>query len=139
MPAIKAHLAHAEMVQNKLKEKNKRSILYFKAIVIIVLFFLIQSCHSPEDSANNVATEPQVYYVEIRGMNFNTEELWINSGDMVIFTNKDMVVHDVTQDPGRKWTSKPIQVDSFWKRVFTLNENYLCSIHPKMKGKIIVR
>ena len=125
--------------KNKLKEKNKESIMYLKAIPIIFLFALLQSCHSPEDSAINMATEPQVYDVEISGMKFNPEELWINSGDMVIFTNKDMVVHDVTQDPGKEWTSKPIPVDSSWKKVFTLSEDYLCSIHPIMKGKIKVR
>ena len=108
-------------------------------IIFISLFAFLYGCHSPEDRAINVETEPQVYNVEISGMKFNPQELLVNSGDVVIFTNKDLVVHDVTEDPERSWTSKPIPVDSSWKKVFTTREDYQCTIHPVMKGKITVR
>lgn len=105
--------------------------------IILISFFC--SCHSPGDAAINVDKQPQVYNVEIKGMKFIPEELTINSGDMVVFTNKDMVVHDITADPDRSWSSKPLAVDSSWQKVFITSQDYFCSIHPVMKGKILVR
>lgn len=126
--------------KNKLQGKNKdcmdKSLV--KKYWVVVLFAILQGCQSPGDDTE-IVTEPQVHEVEIRGMKFVPDELWVNSGDMVVFTNKDMVVHDVTQDPGREWTSMPIPVDSSWKKVFRQTEDFFCTIHPVMKGKIKVR
>lgn len=117
---------------------NKFIARYWGFILIILFVIFLHSCKSPGDDSE-VTVQQQVYEVEIKGMKFVPEELWINSGDVVIFTNRDLVVHDVTQDPEKSWTSKPIPVDSSWRRVFRQSEDYLCTIHPVMKGKIKVR
>ena len=81
---------------------------------------------------------PQIYFVEIKNMAFNPSELEVHMGDTVVWNNQDMVVHCVSQDPGKSWTSSEIQPGASWKMVAKKSDGFYCSIHHVMKGKIIV-
>lgn len=76
--------------------------------------------------------------VLIKGMTFSPSELHVRKGDIVIWINKDIVVHNVTDFPGNKWTSGTLARASSWKKTIGETFEYYCSIHPNMKGKIIV-
>lgn len=61
------------------------------------------------------------------------------TGTTVTWTNDDKIIHTVT-DLGHKFDSGLIQPDSSWKYTF-YNEgkySYFCTIHPWMKGIVIV-
>ena len=81
--------------------------------------------------------KPQTHNVEIKDMKFQPEDLIVHVGDTVIWTNKDIVAHDVTET-NKAWTSGPLVSDASWKKVIEKSDSYFCSIHVVMKGKITV-
>lgn len=94
----------------------------------------VVGCHSPGDQ-----TAPATDTVTISGMTFHPAELHIRKGDTVVWINNDIVSHDVTERPGKAWTSDTIATGNSWKKAISQNTDYFCSIHPTMEAKIIVR
>ncbi len=79
-----------------------------------------------------------MHSVEITQMKFYPAELRVKKGDKVVFVNHDLVTHDITEESKKVWSSSPLVTDQTWILVVTESVNYFCSIHPVMKGKIIV-
>jgi plastocyanin len=84
-------------------------------------------------------TVPVVHTIVISSMQFNPAELTLQKGDTVVFVNKDLVVHDISQDPDKAWTSSNLTPGQSYKMAVRESSNYYCSIHPTMKGKLIVQ
>ncbi len=84
-------------------------------------------------------TMPKVYAVTIALMKFDPDTITVKKGDTVVFYNHDMVTHDITEEHSKAWTSKPLPADASWKLVATQSSDYYCTIHPVMKGKIVVQ
>lgn len=63
----------------------------------------------------------------------------VSPGTTVTWTNQDNVVHTVT-DLGGKFDSQIIQPQDSWKHTFDTagTYNYFCTLHPWMKGTVIV-
>ena len=80
-----------------------------------------------------------MHTIVISSMQFNPAELTIQKGDTVIFVNHDLVVHDITQEPGKAWTSSNLSPGHFFKIAIRESSAYYCSIHPTMKGKLVVQ
>ena len=76
--------------------------------------------------------------IVINGMQFRPAELHIKKGDTVVWVNRDIVVHDATEFPDKKWTSGPLANGSSWKMKVDESFDYFCSIHITMKGKLVV-
>ena len=76
--------------------------------------------------------------IVISGMVFHPAELHIKKGDTVVWINRDIVVHDASEFPNKKWTSGPLENGSSWKMKVDKSYDYFCSIHITMKGKVIV-
>jgi len=78
--------------------------------------------------------------VEISNSAFNPSEITIKTGDSVIWTNMDFVVHTVTSDSGEELMSEGIVKGENYSHTFNIvgTYDYHCSIHTSMKGKIIV-
>lgn len=74
--------------------------------------------------------------IVIEGMQFKPAEMTINPGDTLVWINRDIVMHNVTDDPKEEWTSGDIAVGETWLMVPTSDAEYFCTIHPTMKGKI---
>lgn len=81
---------------------------------------------------------PKTDTVEIRGMAFVPDTITVNKGDTVLFVNRDIVDHDVTETD-RKWGSSPLHTGDSWSRVFTESADYFCSLHLVMKGKVLIK
>jgi plastocyanin len=62
----------------------------------------------------------------------------VQKGDTVVFVNNDLVVHDITEQPDKSWTSSNLQPGQSYKIAVRSGSDYYCSIHPTMKGKLIV-
>jgi plastocyanin len=96
--------------------------------------FLLDSCRSvPKKSV------PRKHTVEIRAMKFQPAELVVESGDTVVWVNRDIVAHDVTEQPSKAWNSPVMPIGASWSLVVTQSADYYCSIHVVMKGKLVVQ
>lgn len=117
-------------------------ILLVAAIVIagIVYFGKYNSgqnnvpVNSPVGSSN-----PQgLNNIVIKDFSFNPATLNVNKGDTVVWTNEDSVVHRIS---GNSFQSNDLGNGQSYS--FTFNSvgtfDYICSIHPSMKGTIIVK
>lgn len=104
------------------------------SICTICCGFLLFSCKSTPEKA-----VPVKHTVEIIAMNFQPAELVVNSGDTVVWINRDIVAHDVTEEPGKAWASPVMPSGASWSKVVTKSANYYCSIHVVMKGKLLVQ
>jgi plastocyanin len=77
--------------------------------------------------------------ITIQGFAFNPASLTIKVGDTVKWTNQDTAAHTVVADDNSWGSGQLVQGSSF---SFTFTKagtyNYLCGVHPRMKGTIIV-
>ena len=79
---------------------------------------------------------PAVHVVEIRQMKFIPEEITISRGDSVVWINKDIVPHDVTELEEKQWKSDILRNNDRYTTVIEENTTYYCTLHPGMKGII---
>lgn len=107
----------------------------FNSIKGSIFFFL--SCMLFVGCTNQESYQPQTHIVEIIGMKFTPTDLKVHKGDTVVWVNKDLVVHDVTED-NKAWASPPLASESSWKKAITKSDTYYCSVHVIMKGKLTV-
>lgn len=81
--------------------------------------------------------EFRTYQVEIRGMQFVPATLKLEVGDIVMWTNQDIVPHTVT---AAGWfDSGPLLPHQQWSYVAErpIEYDYVCTFHPTMKGRIV--
>jgi plastocyanin len=72
-------------------------------------------------------------------MKFQPETIQVSKGDTVVWKNNDMVAHNVAQFPEKRWSSPVIPSGGSWKLAVTQSSDYYCTIHPEMKGKIVMK
>ncbi|MBS1781108.1 MAG: cupredoxin family copper-binding protein [Bacteroidetes bacterium] len=119
-----------------------RSYFFRSLLLIAVLAIGFISCAPTEldNSEEKGAGVPQQqeYTIEIKQMKFIPAEITVHKGDKITFVNHDLVTHDITDDPGKTWTSSALPADESWSMTVTQSSNYYCTLHPTMKGKISV-
>ncbi len=111
-------------------------------IVFIICFVSFISCNSGEPKQKEApAEEPkyEVFTVEIKNMKFVPDSIEVKKGDKIVFVNRDLVNHCVTEEKTKAWTSGPIPQGESYVMVADKTAEYFCAIHAVMKGKIIVR
>ena len=91
---------------------------------------------TPPSTNNKPTTGAQS--VSIKGYAFSPTELTINKGDTVTWTNEDSTVHNVV---GGILQSKDLAKGQSFSYTFTETGtfDYICTHHPSMKGRIIVK
>lgn len=116
----------------KLIIHNIRAFIF---ITSVPFFLFLTGCNKekPVEKVN------KNYTVKIYQMKFTPDNLVVSVGDTVVWVNEDYVQHDVTEEKNKEWTSGPLDKDMKWSKVITKDEDYYCSIHVVMKGKIRVR
>ena len=100
-----------------------------------ILFF--SSCNFSDE--NTPQPTHSVDTVVIRQMQFIPAVLNVKIGDTVVWINKDMVDHNVTEETGKAFYSDTLAVGKSWKMAVKDSANYLCTIHPTMKGKLVLK
>jgi plastocyanin len=98
----------------------------------------MMSC-STEQHQGTQGPPPTKHVITIKEMQFTPATTTANPGDTIIFVNQDMLVHDVTEASGQTWTSGPIPVGKSFLFIAKRSVAYFCSIHPSMRGEIVVR
>jgi len=100
-------------------------------------------CSSPAPAAPAAATPAASgggNAVTIAGFAFNPTDLTVRTGSTVIWTNNDPASHTITSDSGA-FSSDPVVQGGTYQFTFSQPGTYAyhCSIHPSMKGTIIVQ
>ena len=101
---------------------------------LVCLSIFLSNCSISTDK-----TPPRSHSVVIQSMQFQPVELTVQKGDTVVFVNKDILVHDVTEERRKTWSSAPLSTGETYKMVVLESADYYCSIHPVMKGKLLVQ
>jgi plastocyanin len=134
----------------------KRSFgLIINSVYFLFSIALMNSCSNPSnrngtgnETKSNIPkvetslTDPgaqHVYTISISDMKFYPEKVVVHKGDTVKWINHDIVAHCVTELPDKVWTSSEIPAEGSWKMAVTQSSGYYCSIHPVMKGKIVMK
>src|SRR6185295_3680114 len=110
-------------------------------VLVIASLMILESCLSGSEKSTAASAEekkPEMHTIEMAQMKFNPAELKVKKGDKIVFVNHDIVAHDVTEESKKSWNSSPMSEGQIWILVATETVNYYCSIHPVMKGKIVV-
>jgi amicyanin len=91
------------------------------------------------EDANNAGAGP-VATVSMDHNTFIPAEITVVPGTTVTWTNSEAMPHTVV-DQNKAFRSKTLVKDASFSFMFTTagDYDYLCSIHPFMKGKVIVR
>ena len=98
----------------------------------------IPICTSKNPDATELKNTLTFHTVEIKQMRFEPAELALHKGDTVLWINKDITDHDVTEETKKAWTSSKLTMGKSWSMVVKESADYFCSIHLVMKGKLIV-
>ncbi len=109
--------------------------VFFKKNLLLVLIALIGLAETAYSQHSVLKTK---HIVEIKNMKFNPSELTVQKGDTVVWVNRDIFPHNVTETENKKWTSATLQQGKSWSKVITESYTYYCSLHVVMQGKIIV-
>jgi plastocyanin len=92
-------------------------------------------------AAGSVSFAAANHTVVIEGMKFIPDQLTIKKGDTVVWINKDIFAHTVTETKQR-FNSNVVNASASWKHAF--NEaagkyEYVCTLHPTMKGVLNIK
>ena len=134
--------------------------LQFHYIVFVVLVIFFLSCREKKEelqpinnikelftpSKDEVLTEQAlkstgrgVHKIEIKGMKFVPEQIFVNTGDTIVWINKDVFAHDVTEFTAKRWGSSKLEPAMSWAKIIKEGDEYFCSLHVVMKGKIFLK
>lgn len=113
-----------------------RRIFYLTSIVAL-LITMLAGHHSTYAASPAGATAAEV---KIDNFSFTPATLTVSAGTTVTWTNRDDIPHTVVSDD-KSIKSKTLDTDE--KFTFTFSKpgsySYFCSLHPKMKGSIVVQ
>ena len=98
-----------------------------------MFLLMFAACMEQDNTAG-----PQSYTVVIRNMKFEPATIELNKGDTVTWINNDFVDHDITEEKSKAWRSGVLPAGSKWSKVVDRSDEYFCSIHVIMKGKLAI-
>ena len=106
---------------------------------LLIAVALISACYgTQETTGSTTSTENSI---EIKGFAFNPSTTTVKKGTTVTWTNKDNSAHTVTTtNAPESFDSGSLSKDKAFSQTFNTagTYEYYCSIHPNMKGKLIV-
>jgi plastocyanin len=124
------------------KTVKKRTLFVLAAVVVAAA--MIAGCTStsnPSPSATSTAGSPAVQNtVTMKSLAFTPSTLTVKQGANVTWGNADSTTHTVTSDTGLFDSGNLSPGDSFTHQ-FNATGTFLfhCTIHPSMKGTIVVQ
>lgn len=110
-----------------------------RLLKMILLGLAVLVAASGCDDSGGDTHQPANDTVIITQMKFHPASFYADKWDTIVWINQDMVSHDITQFPDKSWTSDTIPPGGSWKTVVGTSLDYFCSIHPAMKGKVMIR
>jgi len=109
-------------------------------MVLVITAITITSCSKGSNNNSMTTTPPAANSVSIVNMSFSPAALTVTVGTTVTWTNNDNMTHTVTSDTSA-FDSGNLTVGSKFTKVFSVagTYEYHCTIHPTMKGSIVVK
>lgn len=108
-------------------------------LVVIGLFYFNSNRQqtNQEPSTQQLQSENSASTITIRNFSFTPETLTVKEGTKVIWVNQDTAPHIITSET---FSSSTINQGNTFEFTFATKGTfeYSCSIHPSMKGKIVV-
>lgn len=96
------------------------------------------SCAS-DTSRRSGGQAPVTHPVSIEAVSFAPATVTVNRGDSIVWINKDPFPHTATAEGG--FDSRALAPDASWAFVASApgEIHYVCTLHPPMKGTIVVK
>lgn len=118
-----------------------RNVVKLVLIITQLSLLCLSACTSPENRVEQgkEVHAVQMHTVVIEQMQFKPAELIVQAGDAVQWINKDIVDHTVTEEGNTTWTSGTLAPGKSWHTIAQKNADYYCTLHPVMKGKLVVQ
>jgi plastocyanin len=129
----------------------KKIIILFSALMIILLVAGCSSSTKPSSQTQinqpgakdytpqTASSTADAGSVQIKGFAFNPDTLTVKPGTAVVWTNEDSATHIIVAESGEFTSDQLAKGDSFTFKFDNKGTyNYYCSIHPSMKGTIVV-
>ena len=90
------------------------------------------------DAPANAAEKNATHTVVIEGVSYHPESLTVKRGETVVWINKDPFPHTVTAKGA--FDSRDIAANASWRYTARKpgNYDYICTLHPNMKGTLRV-
>ena len=125
--------------QNLLSVDRCGSQGVLRALRQAVLFTALAATPCLAEDVNNAGVGPATT-VTMDHNSFIPAEITVVAGTTVTWTNTEAMPHTVV-DQNKAFRSKTLVKDASFSFTFTTagDYDYLCSIHPFMKGKVIVK
>jgi amicyanin len=122
-----------------LRVDSCRSQGALRALRLAALFIALAATPCIAEDANNAGAGP-VAAVTMDHNTFIPAEITVVPGTTVTWTNTEAMPHTVV-DQNKAFRSKTLIKDASFSFTFTTagDYDYLCSIHPFMKGKVVVK
>ncbi len=124
---------------NSLGVYSYRSQSVLRALRLIVLFTALASTPCLAEDPNSAGAGP-VATVSMDHSSFIPSEITVAPGTTVTWVNNEAMPHNVA-DLNKAFRSKTLVKDAKFSFTFTTagDYDYLCLIHPNMKGKVVVK
>ena len=131
------HFAANPGIAFEASASRSQSVLH--ALRLAVLFTALASTPCLAEDANNAGAGPAVT-VSMDHSSFIPGEITVAPGTTVTWVNNEAMPHNVA-DLNKGFRSKTLVKDARFSFTFTTagEYDYLCLIHPNMKGKVIVK
>ena len=110
-----------------------------RALKLAILFTALASTPSLAEDTNSAGASPAAS-VSMDHNTFIPDEITVAIGTTVTWVNNETMPHTVV-DLNKAFRSKTLVKDGTFSFTFATpgDHDYLCSIHPNMKGKVIVK
>lgn len=125
----------------------KKPFIIFALVVVAIAgvsaYFLLSASNKQKTpgvklpSEETKSTPKEKNTILIKDFTFNPNTLTVKAGDTVTWLNEDGVVHTIKST---EFTSPNMKNGETFKFQFTVTGTYeySCSVHPYMKGKVVV-
>jgi amicyanin len=129
----------------------KKSVIIGIVIAIIIIFAAIYVLTKTERIATQIpygndglstnASQDFKIIVYIENFAFNPPSANIKSGETLTWENKDSAPHAIISDSNNEINSPTLSNNEQYSHTFNTagTYEYHCSVHPSMKGKVIVQ
>ncbi len=132
-------IAAKQLVSNGVcgRPLTRRSLRSWAGLSVVVTFLAAVPCFAEDQ---NGAATGQTASVSIDNSIFTPGEITVVPGTTVTWVNNDVMPHTVV-DANKSFRSRTLAKEGKFSFTFTTagDFDYICSIHPNMKGKVIVR
>lgn len=126
--------------------EHSRLVFSTACIVVVILACMAAGCTSPQ-TAPATASPPAATSggnaIAIKNFAFDPAQLTVKTGTSVTWTNQDSAPHTIVSDTGSpvQFSSDSLSTGASYPFTFTQPGTYTyhCSIHPSMKGTVVVQ